>query len=296
MWRANFRWSLLLLTASLAFAAVTSEIRYKISAGDLSSAEAIAEDFHRDHGADPEYADAVAWLARGAMVLGKTEAAARYLSETKALTADLLKTKRIEDEDHLESAVGISIEVEAQLMAARGERDKAIAFLESQRPLWHTWRVQSRIEKNIDLLTLEGKPAPELDPSYRGKPVLLFLWAHWCGDCKAQGPTIARLKARYEPRGLQVVAPTRRYGYVGKTENVPPDKEDIEIERVWKESYAGLAGVPHPESDAMMLRYGVSATPTLVLIDKQGTVRLYTPTRMSEAELSHRIEALLSAP
>jgi thiol-disulfide isomerase/thioredoxin len=293
MWRANLRWTLLLLIVASAFASVTSEIRYKISAGDLSSAEAVAEDHYREHGADAEYADAVAWLARGAMLLGKTDAATRYLAETKAVTTDLLKTKHVEDESHLENAVGISIEVEAQMIAARGQRDKAIGFLEAELPRWHTFRLQARIHKNIDLLTLVGNLAPELDAAYRGKPVLLFLWAHWCGDCKAQAPVIGRLKAKYEARGLQVVAPTRRYGYIGETENVPPDKEDAEIERVWKESYAGLAGAPHPASDAMMLKYGVSATPTLVLIDKQGIVRLYTPTRMSEAELSRRIEALL---
>jgi len=43
----------------------------------------------------------------------------------------------------------------------------------------------------------------------------------------------------------------------------------------------------------MMLRYGVSSTPTLVLIDRDGIVRMYRPTRMTEAELSRRIEALL---
>jgi len=44
----------------------------------------------------------------------------------------------------------------------------------------------------------------------------------------------------------------------------------------------------------MMLRYGVSSTPTLVLIDRDGIVRMYRPTRMTEAELSRRIEVLLA--
>lgn len=123
--------------------------------------------------------------------------------------------------------------------------------------------------------------------------MLLFLWAHWCGDCKAQGPTIARLKEKYEPRGLRVVAPTRRYEYVPKVEKPTAEQEDQEIERVWKESYAGLDGAPHPVSESLMLRYGVSSTPTLVLIDRRGIVRMYRPTRMTEADLARRIEALL---
>jgi hypothetical protein len=43
-----------------------------------------------------------------------------------------------------------------------------------------------------------------------------------------------------------------------------------------------------------MVRYGVSSNPTLVVVDKKGLIRHYTPTRMSEAELSRRIEELLA--
>jgi thiol-disulfide isomerase/thioredoxin len=289
-----FLWLSIMVSAMFpASGAVVSEVRFKLSAGDLFSAEALAEDYHLASGANPEYAAAVAWLARGALMLGKTADAAHYLAETKALVADLLKSKRIEDDTYLQSAIGTSIEVEAQTIAAGGSRDQAVAFLEAQLPQWKTWALQSRIHKNLDLLTMEGTPAPELDEKYRGSPVLLFLWAHWCGDCKAQGPTIARLKEKYESRGLRVVAPTRRYGDVPKVENPTAAQEDQEIERVWKTSYAGLDGAPHPISEAMMLRYGVSATPTLVLVDRQGIVRMYSPTRMTEAELARRIEALL---
>jgi thiol-disulfide isomerase/thioredoxin len=289
---------LLLLSAMVsamfpASGAVVTEVRFKLSAGDLFSAEAVAEDYHLSNGTNSEYAAAVAWLARGALNLGKPEVAAHYLAETKALVSELLKSKHVEDDAYLESAIGTSIEVEAQAMAAAGKRDQAVAFLEAQLPRWKTWPLQSRIHKDLDLLTLEGKPAPELDEKDRGSPVLLFLWAHWCGDCKAQGPTIARLKEKDELWGLRGIAPTRRYGDVPKVENPTAEQEDQEIERVWKASYAGLDGAPHPISEAMMLRYGVSATPTLVLIDRQGIVRMYSPTRMTEAELSRRIEALL---
>src|SRR5580698_9837634 len=122
--------SLLVLVSMItpAWGAVVSEVRYKLSAGDLFSAEAIAEDYHLANGANSEYAAAVAWLARGAMTLGKTEAAGRHLAETKALVAELLKSKHVEDDAYLESAIGTSIEVEAQTLAAAGNRDQAVAF------------------------------------------------------------------------------------------------------------------------------------------------------------------------
>jgi hypothetical protein len=43
-----------------------------------------------------------------------------------------------------------------------------------------------------------------------------------------------------------------------------------------------------------MVRWGASATPTFALLDRRGIVRLYTPTRLSEAELSRRIDELLA--
>src|ERR1035441_2577959 len=44
----------------------------------------------------------------------------------------------------------------------------------------------------------------------------------------------------------------------------------------------------------MMLRYGVSSTPTLVLIDRQGIVRMYRPTRVTLAVLSAMFGRLLA--
>lgn len=284
----------LLLTLASASAAVVSEVRYKISAGDLSSAEALVEDYQRANGVNSEYAAAVSWLARGALILGETDTAARYLAQTKTVTDELLKTRKVADDSFLEGALGTSIEVEARIMAARGKRDQAVAFLESELPRWKTWWILARIHKNLDLLTIEGQPAPDLDASYRGSPVLMFLWAHWCGDCKAQGPVIARIRQKYEARGLRVVAPTRRYGEVPNVEHPTAEQEDQEIDRAWKAYYGGLDGASHPVSDSLMLDYGVSSTPTLVLIDRDGIVRMYRPTRMTEAELSRRIEAVLA--
>jgi hypothetical protein len=64
--------------------------------------------------------------------------------------------------------------------------------------------------------------------------------------------------------------------------------------KVWAEVYAGLEGVSIPIDNSAMVRYGVSSTPTYALIDRKGVVRSYSPTRLSEAELSRRIEAVLA--
>jgi thiol-disulfide isomerase/thioredoxin len=278
----------LLIGLGLAFtasAAVVADVRNKLSAGDLTSADAIADDFYRSSGATSEYAAALSWLARGALNMKDVDVASRYLTRVKTLTADLLKTSTVEKDAFLATAAGAAIEIEARLLALQGKRDQAVALLSAELPKWKFWPIQARIQKNIDLLTLEGKPAPVIDPADKGKPVLLFLWAQWCGDCKAQAPVLAKIRQRYESRGLVVRAPTRHY------DNSP--EEDRVIEKVWKESYVGLEDVPHPLSEEAMLRYGVSSTPTFVLIDRSGIVRMYQPYRMSEAELARHIEAVL---
>ena len=56
-----------------------------------------------------------------------------------------------------------------------------------------------------------------------------------------------------------------------------------------------LAGVPVPVSAANHLRYGVSSTPTLVILDRQGMVRLYHPGQLTEAELEAQLRPLLAA-
>ena len=102
--------------------------------------------------------------------------------------------------------------------------------------------MQERIQKNINLLSLEGKPAPALEAavwfgpqppsiaSLRGKAVLLFFWAHWCPDCKADVPIIAGLMKKYGPQGLALIGPTEYYGYVANGADAPPEVEKPYIE------------------------------------------------------------------
>jgi hypothetical protein len=49
-----------------------------------------------------------------------------------------------------------------------------------------------------------------------------------------------------------------------------------------------------PVSETNHTLYGVSTVPTLVLVDRQGVVRLYHPGNMTEEELRAAIEPLLA--
>ena len=264
-------------------------VRYKISAGDLLSGMAAVEDYKREKGTDAEYLDAIGWLARGAEMLRKSDLARQYVAELHreipAETPELL------------TPYGAAIEVEGRLIAASEGRGAAIRFFDEQLRRATATSLRSRIRKNINLLSLEGQPATNIGTkaaaSLRGKPALLYFFAEGCGDCKAQSASVVRLWQKYRQRGLQMIAATRLYG--GPSDKpMTPDEERAQIAKAWKEMYAGLEDVPVIVDDDTMIRWGVSATPTFALVDRKGIVRLYTPTRLSEAELSRRIDELLA--
>jgi thiol-disulfide isomerase/thioredoxin len=120
----------------------------------------------------------------------------------------------------------------------------------------------------------------------RGRPVLLLFWAHWCPDCKAQIPALVRIEAEYGRRGLVLIGPTQHYGYVARGQEAAPDVELRYIDEVRRESYAPLGNMPVPVSEENFKRYGASTVPTLVLIDRQGIVRLYHPGPMRYDDLA----------
>ena len=267
-------------------------VRFKLSAGDLASGEAAAEAYRRTTGVDAEYLDAVGWLARGAQMLGLREKAAGYAAEVR---------RAVPAEDPaLLVPLGAAIEVEGRLRLAADGRGAALRYWETELAGAKDSSLRSRIRKNLNLVSLEGERAPEIGgsgprlASLSGRPVLLFFWAAGCGDCKAESAKLARLHAQYAPKGLGVVAPTRLYGSGADHKDVTPEQESAEIEKVWAETYPGLASVSRPVDTETMVRYGVSATPTYALVDGKGIVRLYAPTRLTEADLSRRIESLLA--
>jgi thiol-disulfide isomerase/thioredoxin len=280
---------LLALAPALEAAELVRGVRSKISAGDIATGMAQVEDYRNTTGVDGEYLDAVGWLARGAQMLGRDDLARQFIAELR----------REIPEERADAIVpyGAIVEVEGRILAEHEGRGAAIRYFEREFARAKDTALRSRISKNINLLSLEGQPAPSVDSktlaAHRGKPVLLFFFAEWCGDCKSQAPSLGRVWQKYRDRGLGLVAVTRLYGGPSK-EPYTPEQEKAQVDKVWKESYPALEGVPIVISTDAMVRYGASATPTFALVDRNGIVRRYTPTRLSEAELSKRIDEVLA--
>jgi thiol-disulfide isomerase/thioredoxin len=282
-------------------------VQYMVVAGDFARSEKALQGYRAAFGVTPEYLQAWSWIGRGQLAKHNLDAAIKNAAEVRAACLAQLNTRKLDAEPRLPIALGAAIEVNAQALAQQGRRDEAVLFLRDESNKWQNTSIAARIQKNLNLLTLEGKPAPLLDVShsigarkplqlsaYRGHPVLIFLWAHWCPDCKAEVDVLQKLMAAYGSKGLVLVAPTQHYGYVARGEPAPPATETKYIAEVFAKYYAGLGSVDIPLSEANFTRFGVSTTPTMVLIDGQGIVRLYYPGAASYDLLKSKIEPLLN--
>ena len=286
---------------------LVAEVRAAIAAHDLARAEAIVAGRRAEQGNTPEVLEAASWLGRGALAEGKLDQAEKYAIDVQKQIIAALAGRPVDVDPKFATALGATIEVQAQVSAARGARSEAVTYLQRELEKYRGTSMLKRIQKNINLLTMEGQPAPSLDRSetigpampasqdLKGKVVLLFFWAHWCPDCKNEAPILAKLLAKYQSQGLSIIAPTQRYGYVAGGKPASPDEELKYIVEMRDTVYSFLKDMPVPMSVANHERYGVSTTPTVVIVDRQGAVRLYHPGQMTEAELETQLRPLLAA-
>lgn len=286
---------------------IVNAVRAAVNAKDLAGAEQMARAFQSRTGPRPDVAAALSWIARGYVAAGKPDRADAFATEAMQMSNRFTAGQKLDDDPWLPTAVGAAIEVHGQVLTARGERPEALAYLREQLKLYGTTSIAERISKNINLLNLEGKPAPALQAAQwlggtrppalaalRGRPVLLFFWAHWCSDCKAEIGIIAELRKQFASQGLAVIGPTRLYGYARGGEDATPDQEKAYIEQVRAQFYGPLSDMPVPFGAGNFVTYGASSTPTLVLVDRAGIVRWYHPGSASQAELTSKIQQVLT--
>jgi thiol-disulfide isomerase/thioredoxin len=283
------------------------QVQRALAAGDMRAAQAVLQQYRSANGTSSvEYAEGLSWLGRGQLSARQFAEAEATAQQVRTICLATVGKHPVDSDPGMATALGASIEVQANAAAQQGRRDEAVVFLRDEQRRWKNTNIVERISKNLNLLTLEGKPAPALETSqgvlgskprplaqHRGHPVLLFFWAHWCPDCKAEIAVIERLERTYGARGLEVIAATKHYGYVANGQDAPPDVETTYIAKIWTQYYAGLGKVETPLSTANFATWGVSTTPTLALVDKEGIVRLYNPGNLSYEALAAKIEPLL---
>jgi thiol-disulfide isomerase/thioredoxin len=281
---------------------LVGDVRAQLSQNSLSAAESELSSYKSQHGVTPEYLEALSWMGRGAAAMSQWDKATVYATETRTLCEQQLTKRKLDAEPHLPLALGAAYEVLAQSLDAKGQHAKAVSLLRSALTRYSNTSIQARLKKNLNLLVLVGQPAPPLQEaqylgpkpptlaSLKGSPVLLFFWAHWCVDCKAEVPVIVRLRQEFARDGLVVIGPTQLYGYAAQGADAAPAAERAYIESVRGRYYASLQDMPVPLSKQNFDAYGASTTPTLVLLNRAGQVEMYHPGALSYGELRAALE------
>ncbi len=283
-------------------AELIGDIRAQLAQNSFSAAESELKNYKSQHGVTPEYLEALSWMARSAASTKQWDQATAYANETRRLCEQQLTKRKLDADPHLPLALGAAYEVLAQEMAEKGQHAKAISLLRSALARYGNTSIGARLQKNLNLLALVGQPAPPLQvtqylgpkppttAALKGSPVLLFFWAHWCVDCKAEVPIIARLRQEFAPAGLVVIGPTQLYGYAAQGADATPDQERAYIESVRAKYYASLQDMPVPLSKQNFNAYGASTTPTLVVLNRAGQVAMYHPGALSYDELRNAVQ------
>ena len=102
-------------------------------------------------------------------------------------------------------------------------------------------------------------PVRTLD-DYRGKAVLLNIWATWCEPCRAEMPSIQALHERYAQRGLKVVAVS-----------VDDPGADRQV-RDFASQFGLTFDILHDLSGDIQRQYQTTGVPETVLIGPDGRI------------------------
>lgn len=278
------------------------ELKSAARKGEFPLVESLLRDYEERFQKDAFYAESLSWVARSASAKGFAAGAHHYARAAYLLATQLLAGNVAEPYSPTALAAGAAVEVEAQLRLAEEGKDAAVAYLQQQLELFASQPFHVRIRKNLHLLALPGTPALPLDwqplpgspagqPALLDAPCLLFFWAHWCSDSRAQARALTRLLENPET-AVPVIAPTRLFGYITKGSPAPEADELAHLVEIRKVDYPVLAEAPIPFGSANFERYGVSTFPTLVGIRAGGAVAFFHPGLLKAEELAGRLRSL----
>ncbi len=124
-----------------------------------------------------------------------------------------------------------------------------------------TGKLKGQPAGDFTLNDLQGRPVRLAD--YKGKVVVLNIFAHWCGPCRAEAPELEKdLWQAYKDKGVVVLG-------VATWAQDNPTKRAQEFAREFKLTFPVLVDSENKVAE----QYGVSSVPTTFVIDPQGVVR-----------------------
>ncbi len=109
---------------------------------------------------------------------------------------------------------------------------------------------------NFTATDLDGKTMEFLQ--YRGKTVVLNVWATWCGPCLKEIPDLKEIHREFKDKGVVVL------GVLLESESPEAAKPIVEQLTIDYPTWYG--------NDEFAKQFGIQAFPTTIIIDKNGKI------------------------
>ncbi|MDB4870380.1 MAG: resA [Gemmatimonadales bacterium] len=133
-------------------------------------------------------------------------------------------------------------------------------------------------------LTLDSIPREKRLADYRGKVLMINVWATWCLPCRVEMPSIEALNKAYAPKGLKILAVS-----------VDDPGTDATI-RAFVKQYGLTFEVLHDGQGKISELYDISGYPETFIVGKDGVIRkkLMSATDWNSPEARALVDRLLA--
>jgi cytochrome c biogenesis protein CcmG, thiol:disulfide interchange protein DsbE len=132
--------------------------------------------------------------------------------------------------------------------------------------------------------TLDSLPRQKTLADYRGKVLMINVWATWCLPCRVEMPSIEALNKEYAPKGLKIVAVS-----------IDDPGTDSTI-RAFVKQYGLTFEVLHDPQGKISEAYDITGYPETFIVGKDGVIRrkLMSATNWNAPEARALVDRLLA--
>lgn len=117
---------------------------------------------------------------------------------------------------------------------------------------------------------------------FYGKPIVMNLWATWCGYCKQEMPDFQEV---FEEYGDQV-----EFLFINSTDGA---RETREKASAYLEEQGYTVPAYYDEDMEAVYAYSINSLPTTILLDREGRVAAYAPGLVEKEALTNALDVLL---
>ena len=117
---------------------------------------------------------------------------------------------------------------------------------------------------------------------YKGRVVIMNIWATWCAPCHAETPDFVDFYNEYKDKGLTILG-------------VSVDEQGKSVVQPFIEKYNVTYPMVIDKDNTIMDKYGPTmGIPTSYIIDKSGNLRYFALGALTQKELQPKVDKLLA--